>query len=71
MQPFFQVADVAYREEQKLGTDKSKQVKFPAENSPSAYDCFDWLHCWIKAADWSMVPIFKFFRGLLKLRLLY
>ena len=38
----------------KMSTVKSKQEKFPAENLSSAFDCFDWLHSWIEAADWSM-----------------
>ena len=33
-----------------LLTGKSKQEKFQAENSSSAFDCFDWLCSWIKAA---------------------
>ena len=47
---------------------KSKQEQFPTENSSST---FDWLRCWIEAADWSMVPKFKIFHGFLKLRHLY
>ena len=54
-----------------IGTVKSKQKKFPAKNSSSAFDCFDWLRSWIEAADWLMVQKFKIFGGFLKLRLLY
>ena len=40
------------------GTVKSGQEKFPAENSSSALDNFDWLRSWIEVADWSMVSKF-------------
>ena len=43
-------------------TVKSRQEKFLAENLSSA---FDWLRSWIKAADWSIMPKFKFFAGFL------
>ena len=40
---------------------KSKQEKFPAQSSSSAFNCFDWLRSWIEAADWWMVPKFAGF----------
>ena len=48
-------------------TIKSKEGKFPAENSSSALNCIDWLCSWIKAANWSMMPKFKFFCRFFKL----
>jgi len=41
---------------------ESQEEKFPAKNSSSAFDCFDWLYSWIEAADSLMVPEINFLR---------
>ena len=43
-------------------TVKLKQETFPNKKLAPA---FDWLCSWIEAADWAMVPKFKYFAGFL------